>query len=131
MMMVEPVAGEFDTSAEGVVIARVGFSGVIDGSVLISVVPEFSEVLAANVMGIERDDASIREYAEDSLRELGNILTGNFLTEAYGTDTVFTLGIPEIVKAAEVEISSNSDDRINFTFEADNCPIRISFIVEG
>ena len=127
MMMVEP--GEVMPGECGgrVLVATVQFKGVVDGKVQIVASDEFARTLAANVLGISSDDESIGEYSVDSLKELGNILTGNFLTEDYGADNVFTLSMPSVCQKLAPEHLTSRDERIDFIFDADSCRIAITF----
>lgn len=131
MMMVEPSDVAPDSSSETLLVASVQFKGAVSGSVEVTATDEFARTLASNVLGISIDDEGISAYGIDSLKEFGNILTGNFLTEAYGSDTVFSLSIPIVSKKADDQTRSQvNDERLNFIFEADSCPVAITISTE-
>lgn len=57
--------------------------------------------LASNMLGLDEDDPESGAHIADALKELLNMILGNVLTEAWGTEPVFHLGIPELLDASE------------------------------
>ena len=51
--------------------------------------------LAANILGIDHDVPSSEE-TEDAIREVVNMICGQFLTRHYGSGVVFNLSIPKV-----------------------------------
>lgn len=50
---------------------------------------------AANMLGIDSDEPNAKKKGIDALKEILNIIVGNFITEAYGTEPIFQLALPE------------------------------------
>jgi hypothetical protein len=74
---------------------KLSFTGMASGVLRMWADREFAACVAANMLGLEGNDASTPEAGEDALRELLNMVTGNFLTEEFGEEPIFTLGLPE------------------------------------
>ncbi len=79
----------------------VGYSGPAAGTLRLRCTRDFSTRLAANLLGADPNDADTQEKANDAVKEFMNILCGQFITAAYGTEEVFNLTIPVIVELPE------------------------------
>jgi len=86
--------------ADGV---SLSFTGAASGTVHLWADEGFARYAASNMLGLEpgADDAAAQGM--DALKELLNIIVGNFLTEVYGAAPVFNLGIPEPLDPAALE----------------------------
>jgi hypothetical protein len=85
-----PAAGAWQ--AEGV---SLSFKGKACGELRMWVSREFALLAAGNMLGIEAGEAGAAEKGLDALKELLNIIVGNFITEVYGVEPVFDLGLPQ------------------------------------
>jgi hypothetical protein len=54
----------------------------------------FCRYAAANMLGLDESDDEAARKGFDALKELLNIMVGNFLTAFYGTQPAFELGLP-------------------------------------
>ncbi len=72
------------------------YQGAVRGRLSLCCPREFSETLAANLLGVDSMELEGAGPAEDAIRELLNVVCGQFVTARYGTETVFHLSIPEV-----------------------------------
>jgi hypothetical protein len=61
---------------------------------------------------------------------MGNVLTGNFLTEAYGDDVIFDLLSPEVSPLSPAQLARLISRKVVFAFSGDDQPLIISFELE-
>lgn len=76
-------------------IARMCFRGVSQGALTLLVPRGLGLEIAANVLGLDPEDASVPERAHDAIKEVLNVVCGNLLTRIAGEEAVFDLSIPE------------------------------------
>jgi len=76
--------------------AQMEFVGPFAGSIALSTPEAFCTHLAANVLGLDPDDAETGNGAADSLKELLNVICGNLLPDLAGDDPVFDLTVPRV-----------------------------------
>lgn len=74
--------------------AELRFEGPCSGAVRLWCDTGFAGSVAANMLGVPESSPSAAEKGKDALKELLNMVVGNFLTEWYGKETVFDLGLP-------------------------------------
>ena len=86
--------------AEGV---SLRFNGEPSGTVHMWVSGGFARCVAANMLGIDQESEAARGKGLDALKEMLNMIVGNFLTAAYGEALVFDLGLPEETDPALLE----------------------------
>lgn len=79
-------------SAEG---ASLEFSGEKKGVLHMWASEGFARYAAANMLGIDEDAEDAGQKGMDALKELLNMVVGNFLTDLYGEEPIFDLGLPE------------------------------------
>ncbi len=79
--------------------ARLSFSTAEDaganGWLMLAASPSFGQQLAANLLGIEPEDADASESCQAALKEIINIIGGALVAEWFGEDVTCNLGIPE------------------------------------
>jgi hypothetical protein len=69
-------------------------------------------VLAANMLGLEPGSADARDKGADALREMVNIILGNFLTDHFGSEAVFDLGLPSPADPARAMADCSGDSGV-------------------
>jgi hypothetical protein len=69
-------------------------------------------ILAANMLGLEPGSTGAREKGPDALREMVNIILGNFLTDHFGTGAVFDLGLPSPADPARAIADCRGDSGV-------------------
>lgn len=123
-------AGELPESPPPAILAHISFDGLIEGTLALAVPKAMGAELAANALGVDRDDPAASEKAEDSVKELLNVVCGNLLTEIAGEDPVFDLSIPEIVELSEAGWKKIENDRDSVAFIVDDYPNFIRLAVK-
>ncbi len=78
--------------------ARIKFTGPFDGRLGLVFPRELSIELIANMLGVEAEDIGGDDDAADALKELLNIVCGQFLAAAFGRTLVFDLSTPTIAE---------------------------------
>jgi hypothetical protein len=73
------------------------FFGSPGGELRMWVGKGFACYAAANMLGLDADSEDARRKGTDALKELLNMIVGNFITAAYGDTPVFELGLPKNV----------------------------------
>lgn len=133
MMIVDEVtepSAEMFCDSEQVYISSVNLHGVITGSVSILSQLPFMQTLARNVLGIDDLSELTKGDCLDAFKEMGNILAGNFITEAYGEDVVFDLLNPSVSETSFSSVTDFIDKNIVFAFLADDAPVAVSFNIK-
>jgi CheY-specific phosphatase CheX len=78
--------------------AAMGFTGTVRGTMELAAPVELCTELTGNLLGLEPDDPAARADAADALKELLNVVCGQYLSTAYGSQPVFRLSIPSVVE---------------------------------
>jgi len=78
--------------------ARVVFRGPFGGELFIVMAAGALPELAANMLGIEAEEAA-EDQQQDALKEVLNVICGNLLPEWAGKESVFNIEAPEILAA--------------------------------
>lgn len=79
----------------------IGYDGSHSGVLRLRCTREFAIQLAANLLGLDTEDVDTEQSARDAVKEFMNVVCGQFITAAYGTEEVFDLTIPQIVELPE------------------------------
>ena len=106
------------------------FCGMLSGTVSIVAHTAFLQALYQNLLGSEEDAPHQRSDEVDALREMGNVLTGNFLTEAYGEEAEFDLRSPSVSGCAIKDVYDLLGARVVLPFTADDCPLIVTFSLD-
>lgn len=110
-MFVDGDPGQSPISGDCVECA-IGYQGPCSGTLRLRCTREFAALLAANLLGIEPDDEAAHEKAQDALKELMNVLCGQFVTDTYGRDAVFNLSLPALQEMQTLPTDSPGIDRV-------------------
>ena len=108
--------------------ARAYFSGPVEGMISVSISEDILLRLTCNMLGVDQDDSLTLERGQqhDAFMELLNIISGNFLPEAFGTKAVFDVGrlvvLEDICNSAFYEGMSRKCS-IRLDIEDDRCDI--------
>jgi len=88
------------------------FFGSPGGELRMWVSKGFACYAAANMLGIDGDSDDARRKGTDALKELLNMIVGNFITAAYGDTPVFELGLPKNIPHDLMEKDFASPDAV-------------------
>jgi len=101
----------------------VGFSGERSGTLGISTSTDLCAVLTSNVLGNDPDDyESFDDSTSDALKELINVVCGQFLTAAFGEDPVIDMSPPAVSEIDEAEWKSLIDNKDTISFMIEDVP---------
>ena len=131
MMLVDPLDPDQvkRVTEDECIVVETDFHGVVDGRYLVFAPKDFLAQLATNVLGL--DEPPSEECCEDAYREMGNVLSGNLLTEMFGEDTVFDILLPVVRPSQPEDLTQlEEDQRRTFCIEADGFPVAITFWAE-
>ncbi len=106
----------------------VSFAGHRTGVIGISTPADLGAQLAANVLGLEPDDDDSIESALDAVKELVNIVCGQFLTSAFGDEPIFDL-LPPVsleIDKAEWDKLLESEETMGFMVEDEPAILYVS-----
>jgi CheY-specific phosphatase CheX len=78
--------------------ATMSFSGHSNGNLTLQLVSRVLDMLAENMLGEPPEGEDADEKRRDALKEVLNMICGNFLTQWAGEDPVFELSPPSIVE---------------------------------
>ena len=113
------------------------YKGVFDGELTIICQERFLKLLGMNVLGVECEEDVTSDEEWDALRELANIISGNYLVEAYGAETVFDLPLFELEQTGFDVISAYIKQKVSkfmgeatALYLADGEPVFVSFDIE-
>jgi len=79
------------------------FTGETSGTFRLWADEPLLRVLSANMLGLEPGSGNAAEKGSDALRETANIILGHLLTDHFGTEAVFDLGLPSIADPARAK----------------------------
>lgn len=99
----------------------------LPSKILMMMSKELIEKITENIYSDTVENLTIDVIA-DCLKELLNVLTGNFLRDYYGERKKYDMKIPEIM--IEDLKKSKNDDELDFDFNAEGIFFRIKFIYE-
>lgn len=86
------------------------FFGVPAGELHMWVSKGFACYAAANMLGLDDGSDEARKKGIDALKELLNMIVGNFITAAFGDKPVFDLGLPkDLTKEVMVRDFANAN----------------------
>lgn len=89
----------------------ISYNGPNVGTLKLFCTREFSWALARNLLGLGPEEQTENQHADDATKEFMNIVCGQFVTAAFGSEDVYDLTIPEIETLQdEPDFSQNGND---------------------
>ncbi|MDD5308940.1 MAG: chemotaxis protein CheX [Deltaproteobacteria bacterium] len=82
--------------ADEILEARISFHGPSDGVLALAAGEKFATELAANLLGIDPDNAEAARGGRDAVGELANILLGVLLERWFPGDTTYGMDVPVV-----------------------------------
>jgi chemotaxis protein CheY-P-specific phosphatase CheC len=110
--------------------ARMSFHGPFGGSLSLAL-PRAAELeIAANFLGKDADDPDVADCAEDSLKEIRNVVCGHMLTALAGEEPVFDLSIPKVHPVSESDWTALAamPDSLGFDVEGHSALLRFHVV---
>jgi CheY-specific phosphatase CheX len=99
------------------------YNGPVNGELRMWLSEALSKTIAVNMLGIEMGENCPEEREVDAVKEILNMILGNYLTEAYGLDAVFHLGIPRLLHP---KMLAESYTDLHFWLDAEGQPFLLS-----
>lgn len=115
---------------EPLFMSHVKMSGAFEGTISIVAQKEFIHTLATNLLGGEQTCETLEAESIDAFREMGNVLAGNYLTEAYGTDVAFDVLTPTVSEISAQKLEELAHPTLAYFFIADDAPVCITFDIK-
>ena len=110
--------------AEPAVAARVSFSGVFSGTLVMKLSAKILPDLTTNMLGIDEQEETTLDQQYDALQETLNVVCGHLLPEIAGTREVFSIHPPAIVAedgALKKSIRPNPTCKVTLALEEGSC----------
>ncbi|HPW69640.1 MAG: chemotaxis protein CheX [Desulfomonilia bacterium] len=76
--------------------AHITFEGPSSGELGLLMDPDFAAELASRILGVDEKGDLLQEMVVDAVKELLNVICGQFLTQRFGYEPAFTLGVPRV-----------------------------------
>lgn len=111
--------------------AHMGFHGPFGGTLTLALPKDAELDIAANFLGKDADDPDVAKYAQDSLKEILNVLCGHMLTSLAGEEPIFDLSIPEVNPLSESDRMALADSPGAVGFDIEGKPALVRFQVSG
>lgn len=103
---------------------RLEYEGPHSGELRMWIDEPLSKIIAQNMLGLEESEECSEEKEMDAVKEILNMILGNYLTEAFGTEDIYHLGIPRIIPGKLFEESVECP--LRFWLSAEEHPMLVS-----
>ena len=131
-MFAERVDKEDLPSADGTILAvGMRFAGPFAGTLALTVPEATCTELAANVMGMDPEDAAAEEHAADALREVLNVTCGQLLTALAGDEPVFDLSVPTAEQKPPAHWAAALEQPQTLAFLVDESPMLLTLSIDA
>ena len=107
--------------------AGMAFEGPFAGSLSLTVPEEMCPEIAANFLGMDRDEPAVHDRAHDALKEVLNVTCGHVLTAVAGPEPVFQLSVPEVTRLSVYDWDDLIDNPDSIGLLVDEKPVLIKF----
>lgn len=111
--------------------ASIAFTGPFAGRVAIVAPRAMALELAANYLGLDSADPSVEAGADDSFRELLNVVCGHLLTGLVGEEPIFDLEMPAIAPVSVEEAARLPGSQDWIAFQAESHPVYLRVELDG
>lgn len=104
------------------------FSGYHQGSMSLWCEEPFLHLAAANLLGQDENSPDAHEKGRDAIKEILNMIAGNLLSEIFGSQPIFDLGLPAVVSEEEAEEQHRKAESL--WVEAEGHPVLFTFTLD-
>jgi hypothetical protein len=126
-MFADAADRDFLAGAEGPFLTvSMGFRGEAEGEVVLALSDTLAMGIAANFLGLDASDPSIRSRSRDCCKELLNVVCGNLLTALCGEEPVFDLSIPRDEDVSADTVMAWSGNPGSMVFNVEDEPLLLS-----
>jgi chemotaxis protein CheY-P-specific phosphatase CheC len=102
---------------------RVEYSGKHAGELCLILEHPLASRIAARILGMEDMNDLSNDMIEDAVRELMNVVCGNFVTLMYGYTPVLNVSIPKVTQIGSVVCNQLMTSPNVCTFTVDEAPV--------
>lgn len=103
--------GEFEAPVgERWLETSISYEGTVSGALQLICTDSFAVQMAGNLLGLDSEAELTEQEAMDAVKEFMNVLCGQYVTEAYGTEDVFNLTIPEVLELPSTPCLASPDE---------------------
>ncbi|MFW5775250.1 MAG: chemotaxis protein CheX [Chitinivibrionales bacterium] len=106
----------------------ISFSGHRRGSMSLWCEEPFLHLAAANLLGQDENSPDAKQKGWDAIKEILNMIAGNLLSDIFGSQPVFDLGLPAVVDQQEAEEQLVNVEKL--WVEAEGHPVLFTFSVD-
>lgn len=82
----------------------ISYEGPMSGLLHLTCTETFATQLAANLLGADSGEETTHQESNDAVKEFMNVICGQYVTAAYGTEEVFNLSIPEVLERSTTPV---------------------------
>lgn len=107
--------------------STITFEGPSKGALSVMAPEPLCRELAANVLGVDEDDAD-DAITEDALKELSNIILGELVAELFGTEAVFNLTVPSLFRVDRSKWQELCADTDNVHLLVEDQPVLVNLV---
>lgn len=121
-----------DSDGESMLTAKLSFSGIFSGTLVVGVSQRMLPELAANMLGMDMDEEVPVAEQYDAFKEMLNVICGNLLPRLAGSQEVFSIDVPEIMGRESLGTFAQGSSPIAATkLEMDNGYMSLELYCEG
>ncbi len=113
---------------DAAVSASVSFDGPFSGTLFLTVTAPMLPELTGNMLGVEEGETTV-EQQEDALKELINVICGNFLPRFAGKQAIFHVAPPRIAggdEPADAETAASAGYRVQLSLDEGACDLHLT-----
>jgi CheY-specific phosphatase CheX len=103
--------------------ARISFTGPCSGDIGLLIEPPLDGLIASHMLGIDPKEPLLQDMIDDAVKEMVNVVCGQFLTLTFGSRPVFSLGIPIVLSLGPKVCNSLLQGRTLSVFKAEGLTI--------
>jgi chemotaxis protein CheY-P-specific phosphatase CheC len=122
---------QIDPQAVPFIQVSLSFSGAKSGQVSLIMPKALCGEFSANMLGENPEEGESSDSQIDAAKEIGNIVTGQLLTEFYGAQAMFNQTAPEVVELSPEAFFATLDGREYVCSMVDEHPVIALFTETG
>lgn len=107
--------------------AKMTFAGAMTGAFTLVVSEKMCSEIAVNILGIVSEDKIGKAQMSDALKEVLNVVCGNFLTAFAGDRSVFELSLPVVSEISESSKKALLNEPEAMELFVDDSPVLLHF----
>ena len=118
----DPGDSEGSVNYNSYVHVTITFSGSVSGAICLAAPAELCRTLAMNILGVEESELTA-DSPTDAMKEISNIICGEFVVAVYGNKEVFNLTVPVATEICHGKWQEMVADREAFLLNVDGLPL--------